>query len=411
MANIRDVARLAKVSPATVSRILNDNQFYKTTDETRERVLRAVAELGYQPLARKRSMPREADFESRFSIGCLLATTRGKYSDPYYLSILAGIEEELTGLGGNVSLIQTELELENPEILNRVLHAGLSGLIMMRPLSEALFSQLHSLIPHIVGIDTGHMPIDNIEYDHLRVSRMAVEYLYRKGHRQIGYIGGSSGGAPLKKSRRFRSYLETMADLELEVRPEWVLNCEWDDQKCIRQIEETHRTFGLPTAFYAASDLMAIAALRALYQLGILGDRKAHAVAPAFQFASGFLCSLLQLALYKVLIHACGHSQIQLQAHSVLIPAHHAKIAGEPSRIVFKIQSQALAIVIHLEVLNQSFDGPLVLSFQRQCDHAVDQRLQRIAEPCNPTRRVAVLRHCAEIEIVKIQIHRFHLFC
>ena len=226
MANIRDVARLAKVSPATVSRILNDNQFYKTTDETRERVLRAVAELGYQPLARKRSMPREADFESRFSIGCLLATTRGKYSDPYYLSILAGIEEELTGLGGNVSLIQTELELENPEILNRVLHAGLSGLIMMRPLSEALFSQLHSLIPHIVGIDTGHMPIDNIEYDHLRVSRMAVEYLYRKGHRQIGYIGGSSGGAPLKKSRRFRSYLETMADLELDVRPEWVLNCE-----------------------------------------------------------------------------------------------------------------------------------------------------------------------------------------
>ena len=230
MANIRDVARLAKVSPATVSRILNDNQLYKTTDETRERVLRAVAELGYQPLARKHSVMCSAA-EARFSVGCLLATTRGKYSDPYYLSILGGIEEELTRLGGNVSLIQTELELENPEILDRVLHAGLSGLIMMRPLSEALFSQLHSLIPHIVGIDTGHMPIDNIEYDHLRVSRMAVEYLYKKGHRQIGYIGGSTGNAPLKKSRRFCSYLETMADLGLEVRPEWVLNCEWDDQK------------------------------------------------------------------------------------------------------------------------------------------------------------------------------------
>ena len=53
MANIRDVARLAKVSPATVSRILNDNQVYKTSDETREKVLRAVTELGYQPLARR----------------------------------------------------------------------------------------------------------------------------------------------------------------------------------------------------------------------------------------------------------------------------------------------------------------------------------------------------------------------
>ncbi len=270
MANIRDVARLAKVSPATVSRILNDNQVYKTSDETREKVLRAVTELGYQPLARRHSSVTPGAAEGdRFSVGCLLATTRGKYSDPYYLAILGGIEEELARLGGTVSLIQTELELENPEILDRVLGAGLSGLVMMRPLSDALFTRLHSLIPHIVGIDTGHMPIDNIEYDHLRVSRMAVEYLYQKGHREIGFIGGSPNGAPLKKSRRYRSYLETMADLGLEVRPEWVLNCEWDDQKCIRLVEQVYRESGLPTAFYAASDLMAMAALRALYQLGV----------------------------------------------------------------------------------------------------------------------------------------------
>ena len=268
MANIRDVARLAKVSPATVSRILNDNQIYKTSDETREKVLRAVAELGYQPLAR-RQVHTGPDTDARFSVGCLLATTRGKYSDPYYLSILGGIEEELSRLGGSVSLIQTELELENPEVLDRVIHAGLSGLIMMRPLSDSLFTRLHTLIPHIVGIDTGHMPIDNIEYDHLRVSKMAVEYLYKKGHRRIGYIGGSIGSAPLKKSRRYRSYLETMADLGLEVRPEWVLNCEWDEQKCVHLVEKVFRETELPTAFYAASDLMAIAALRALYKLGV----------------------------------------------------------------------------------------------------------------------------------------------
>ena len=113
------------------------------------------------------------------------------------------------------------------------------------------------------------MPIDNIEYDHLRVSKMAVEYLYRKGHRRIGFIGGSTGSAPLKKSRRYRSYLETMADLGLEVRPEWVLNCEWDEQKCVQLVEKTFRESGLPDAFYAASDLMAIAALRALYKLGV----------------------------------------------------------------------------------------------------------------------------------------------
>jgi DNA-binding LacI/PurR family transcriptional regulator len=268
MANIRDVARLANVSPATVSRILNDNQIYKTTDETRERVLRAVTELGYQAPVKKRPRPDQSD-TSGFSVGVLLATTKGKYSDPYYLAILSGIEDELARLGGTVSVIQTEQELEDQAILNRLLGAGLSGLIMMRPLSEPLFEQLHSLIPHIVGIDTGHMPIDNVEYDHLRVSKMAVEYLYSKGHRSIGYIGGSVGGAPLKRSRRYRSYLETMADLGLEVRSEWVLNCDWDDRKCISLVEKTYHEHSLPTAFYAASDLMAMAALRALYQLGI----------------------------------------------------------------------------------------------------------------------------------------------
>ncbi len=274
MASIRDVARLAQVSPATVSRILSNNTVYKTTDETRSRVLRAATELGYQPLVKKQIAPKPVPAGSRFTLGCLLAATKGKYSDPFYLAILGGIEEELKSLGGVISLIHTEQELDNPEVLARFLDARLDGLIMMRPLAEPLFDLLRGRIPHIVGLDTGHMPIDNVEYDHFRVSKMAVEYLHGKGHRDIGFIGGCPPGQPLTRSRRYRSYRETMQDLGLTVRPEWVLDCEWDDKKCMALVEETHRTVGLPTAFYAASDLMAMAALRALYQLGIRVPRQ-----------------------------------------------------------------------------------------------------------------------------------------
>jgi len=269
MSSIRDVARLAGVSPATVSRILNNDQTYKTTPETRQNVLKAVIALDYKPLVKKRKNTKPVETNPQMAIGCLLASTKGKYSDPFYLSILDGIENELERLNGAVTAIHTEHELENKEVLDRMINAKLDGLVMMRPLAEPLFTLLQSYIPHIVGIDTGHMPIDSVEYDHIRVSKMAVEYLYEKGHREIGFIGGNLGDIAHSKSRRYRSYKETMADLGLKVRPEWVLECEWDDHLCMKLVEKVYKTGHMPTAFYAASDLMAMAALRALFNCGV----------------------------------------------------------------------------------------------------------------------------------------------
>ena len=269
MSSIRDVAKQAGVSAATVSRVLNNNQVYKISPETRERVLKSVADLDYKPLVKSHRNASASSESSEMRAGCLLASTKGKYSDPFYLDILDSFENEFERLGGSVPFVRIEQDLDKPEIFQSLLALQLDGLIMMRPLSDSLFSQLRRAIPHIVGIDTGHMPIDNIEYDHLRVSRMAVEYLYAKGYRRIGYIGAGVGPVPLNRCRRYRSYRETMMDLNLEIRPEWVLDCEWDDKLCMKLVETTYRTVGLPDAFYAASDLMAMAALRAFYQLGL----------------------------------------------------------------------------------------------------------------------------------------------
>lgn len=269
MSSIRDVARVAHVSPATVSRILNKQMEYNTSPETRERVLRAVTELDYKPLVKDSAAMKRKDEKVGVSIGCLLTATKGKYSDPYYLDILSGIESEMEQLGGTVTFVQTEYNLEDPAVLNRLRDSRLDGLVLMRWLAEEPFEKLRSVVPHIVGIDTGHMPVDNIEYDHRHVSRIAVEYLYSKGHRQIGFIGSGTGATPMIRSRRYRGYREVMNDLGLEIRPEWVLDCRWDDKLCMKLIEKTYRTYGLPGAFYISSDLMAMAGLRELYQLGI----------------------------------------------------------------------------------------------------------------------------------------------
>ena len=268
MSSIRDVANLARVSPATVSRVLNNDTTYKITPETRRNVLRAVTELNYQHLVKKRKRSDAAQAK-KISIACLLTATKGKYSDPFYLSILSGLEQELEKFNAAVTIVHTVQELENEEVLDSLLSAHVDGLVMMRPLPTHLFNLLHARIPHMVGIDVGHVPIDSVEYDHERVSRMAVEYLHQKGHRQIGFIGGGVMDMPLERSRRFRSYRETMTDLGLEIRPEWVLDCKWDDKVCMKLVEKVCQSGNMPTAFYAASDLMAMAALRALYQTGV----------------------------------------------------------------------------------------------------------------------------------------------
>ncbi len=270
MSSIRDVANLANVSPATVSRVLNNDTTYKITPETRKNVLRAVAELNYKHLVKKRKRSDTARAnDKKLSIACLLTATKGKYSDPFYLSILSGLEQELERFNAAVTIVHTVQEMENEEVLDSLLSADVDGLVIMRPLPGELFDLLHARISHIVGIDMGHVPIDSVEYDHARVSRMAVEYLHRKGHREIGFIGGGVMGMPLDRSRRFRSYRETMTDLGLTINPEWVLDCQWDDKLCMKLVEKVCKTGKMPTAFYAASDLMAMAALRALYQAGI----------------------------------------------------------------------------------------------------------------------------------------------
>ena len=78
MSSIRDVAKQAGVSPATVSRILNNNQVYKTSPETRERVLKAVTALDYKPLVHRVRNASPAVGSQGMRAGCLLASTRGK---------------------------------------------------------------------------------------------------------------------------------------------------------------------------------------------------------------------------------------------------------------------------------------------------------------------------------------------
>ena len=97
MSTIRDVAKLAQVSTATVSRVLNNDSTYKMTDETRQRVLDAVSTLNY--VLPTSALKQNLSLTGNGKIGCILKLTRKKFNDPYFMTILSAAEDRLRQKG------------------------------------------------------------------------------------------------------------------------------------------------------------------------------------------------------------------------------------------------------------------------------------------------------------------------
>ena len=261
MATIRDVAKLANVSTASVSRVLNNDLKYKMTDETRQRVLDAVAELGYE-LPPSAKLPSHPVHDGK--IGCLLRQTRKTYNDPYFMSILTSAENKLRENGYEITFIRTGPDAEDlTTTLNNM--PNLSGVLLMDELDEKDIIALRKKVPHIVGISSTLHDIDNIDYDRLGISCTATEYLISKGHTKIGFIGGGGQSKDITKSVRYRGYQTAMHCARLPIHEKWVLDCEWDEDICAQRINDLCNANDYPTAFFVSSDLMAIAAMNSFY--------------------------------------------------------------------------------------------------------------------------------------------------
>ena len=268
MSTIREVAALAGVSISTVSRVMNNDTTYKITDETRERVWKAIVDLDYKAPPSRRKAGASSPLPSVRRIGCVIKLRGGKYSDPYYLSLLSGMENYLSAHHAEVTFVRTWNELQNSEILLRTFSEPLDGLVIMSHAGEASLEYVLSKVPHIVGIDTGFRKIDNIEYDHAQAVELAVRYLAEKGHKEIGFIGGPEDDLPMRQCRRYHAFLTTMNDLGLKIREEWVLDSKWNDTICARRLRELDPEH-LPDAFFSSSDLMALSALRTLSEMNV----------------------------------------------------------------------------------------------------------------------------------------------
>ncbi|SHO48639.1 LacI family DNA-binding transcriptional regulator [Anaerocolumna xylanovorans] len=271
MSTIREVAKLANVSIATVSRVLNNDTKYKMTEETKKRVLDAVNQLNYTPVTVQRKKTHKSNAEALLNakIGCILRVTKKGYNDPYYMSILAGVEKQLRELGIDLAFIKSAPILQDKNHLSAAFSDSLDGLVLMEPLSDNIYQYIKKHVPHIIGIDTLRDDIDDVGYDHLQNGILATKHLIDKGHKEIGFIGGSGESGDIKDSQRYQGYIIAMHKAGLPVHKEWVIDCGWNEDECAGKVDELCKSNHYPTAFFAASDLMAMAAMKSFYTNGI----------------------------------------------------------------------------------------------------------------------------------------------
>ena len=263
MASIRDVAKYAGVSITTVSRIINNDQSFNITKETKDKVYEAIAELKYNIPDSYKSTKSKKN-----SIGCIQRLTVEGTKDNFFSTISSGIQEHLSKYGKSIQFSLTQFDFENEDFEN-MFKAYPLGMILMGDISDSAYNFLKSKIKHIIGIESPYNDIDNIRYNRFTAGVMAVEHLIECGHKKIAYIGSNIKRDDLTNIGRFEAYTRVMNVNNLDIDPNWIINCKWHRDTCFNETVKLLKSDNKPTAIFVASDHMAIASMSAIHSLGL----------------------------------------------------------------------------------------------------------------------------------------------
>lgn len=260
---LEEVARLAGVSRSTVSRVVNDHP--NVRPETKERVWEAIRESGYQPNVVARSLVTNRTQ----IIGMVIPEAVTKvFTDPFFPLLLRGATEACNNHHYQLLLsLFTDPEGQEADC-QRVLRSGyLDGVIVASSLlNDPLIPDvLHSGIP-LVSI--GRHPDKQVHYvdsDNIGGARMAVEHLIRLGHRRIVTITGRLGMNAGQD--RLEGYRQALLAHGIPVRAEMVAEGDFTERSGMMAMQQLLPVS--PTAIFAANDVMAIGALKALRAVGL----------------------------------------------------------------------------------------------------------------------------------------------
>jgi LacI family transcriptional regulator, galactose operon repressor len=257
---IKQVAARAGVSFTTVSHVVNRTR--PVSDGARERVERAIAELGYFPSAVARALKTS---ETR-----ILGVIVPNITNPFFSELMRGIEDVCERSHYSVFLCNGDDDLERQgRSLETLLERRVDGVLLATPTgpAAALAKRLSSARMKTVVVDrrVPGLEADQVRIDHQAGARLAVDHLLALGHRRIACLAGPSSFAVSRA--RVAGWRKALARAGITPEDDWLLA---GDFRAADGHDLTHRLLarGNLTAVFASNDLLGIGALRAAAEHG-----------------------------------------------------------------------------------------------------------------------------------------------
>ncbi|MGG5253497.1 LacI family DNA-binding transcriptional regulator [Neobacillus sp. SM06] len=260
---IKDVAKKANVSIATVSRILNNKPGF--SEETKQKVLKVIGELGYQPNAVARGLVNKRTE----TIGVLIP----KVSDMLAAEILNGIDDFAHRLGLSVIVCNTDSNGKRTMDYLRILaEKRIDGIILVSEfVTEAYYQAIVEMKVPVVLVSTisYQFLLPYVKVDDRHAAFSATDYLIRHGHRKIAMVTGSESD-PVAGIPRIEGYKSALRLHGLEIDENQIINAaNFRFEDGMKAMEEIIRRKLDMTAIFASSDELAAGAMSKAFQHGI----------------------------------------------------------------------------------------------------------------------------------------------
>lgn len=267
-ATLADVARLAGVVSMTASRAINGSGY--VSDDVRERVQKAAAELNYRP----NMLARVLRGQVLHAVGIMLPDI----ANPFSAQLVEGMREVL-GSAGYAAFLGTahrSVEQEKDTLMAFVDHQVDGILVATRGTNignEAIAEIAGRGVPIVtVGRPLLHSKVDSVTADHRKGAYEVVQHLLKMGHRRIAFLGIAPEDSG--RLRRFEGYAAALEEAGIALRREYIVGPEGGPDYATQEdgyagLLQLARLKKPPTAVFSRNDYCAIGALRAAHEFGI----------------------------------------------------------------------------------------------------------------------------------------------